>query len=96
MTAGLKASGRPDIALVAAETAVPAAAVFTRSRTAAPPVAVSRLAIADGRARAVLVQSGNANAATGAQGLRDAERMAGLAAQALGAEAGDVLVASTG
>ncbi|MFM8612181.1 MAG: bifunctional glutamate N-acetyltransferase/amino-acid acetyltransferase ArgJ [Actinomycetota bacterium] len=96
VTAGIKASGRPDIALVAAEAAVPAAAVFTRSRTAAPPGAVSRLAIADGRARAVLVQSGNANAATGAQGLRDAERMAGLAAQALGAEAGDVLVASTG
>ncbi|MFM7247360.1 MAG: bifunctional glutamate N-acetyltransferase/amino-acid acetyltransferase ArgJ [Actinomycetota bacterium] len=96
MTAGIKASGRPDIALVDAEAAVPAAAVFTRSRTAAPPVAVSRRAIADGRARAVLVQSGNANAATGAQGLRDAERMAGLAAQALGAEAGDVLVASTG
>ena len=96
VTVGIKASGRPDVAVVAAERTVPAAAVFTRSRTAAPPVAVSRRAIADGRARAVLVQSGNANAATGERGLRDAERMAELTAQALGCDAADVLVASTG
>lgn len=95
-TAGIKASGRPDIALVAAERPVPAAAVFARSRTAAPPIAVSRRAIADGHARAVLVQSGNANAATGARGVADAERMAEAAAEAIGAAAGDVLVASTG
>ncbi len=95
-TAGIKASGRPDIALVAAERPVPAAAVFARSRTAAPPIAVSRRAIADGQAQAVLVQSGNANAATGARGVADAERMARTAAQAIGAAADDVLVASTG
>ncbi|MGA0123256.1 MAG: bifunctional glutamate N-acetyltransferase/amino-acid acetyltransferase ArgJ [Gaiellales bacterium] len=95
-TAGIKASGRPDIALVVAERPVPAAAVFARSRTPAPAIAVSRQAIADGHAQAVLVQSGNANAATGSAGRADAEQMAVTAATAIGAAAGDVLVASTG
>ena len=96
VTAGIKASGRPDIALVVAERAVPAAAVFTRSATAAPPVLVSRAHIANGVARAVLVQSGNANAATGERGMRDAERMAALVAAELGCAVSEVLVASTG
>lgn len=95
-TAGIKASGRPDIALVVADAAVPAAAVFTRSATAAAPVLLSRAHIAGGRARAVLVQSGNANAATGARGMRDAERMAAAVAAALACRVEEVLVASTG
>lgn len=96
VTAGIKASGRPDVAIIAAERAVPAAAVFTRSATAAPPVVLSRAHIGSGAARAIVVQSGNANAATGAQGMRDAERMAAQVAAGLGCEAADVLVASTG
>ncbi len=96
VTAGIKASGRPDVAIVAADRPVPAAAVFTRSATCAPPVLLSRAAIRNGSARAVVVQSGNANAATGSQGLRDAERMAACAADALDAGPDDVLVASTG
>ena len=98
VAAGIKASGRPDVALVvAAEGAVPVAAVFTRSATAAAPVVVSRRNVREsGLGRAVLVQSGNANAATGAQGLADAERMAALVAAGLEARAADVLVASTG
>lgn len=96
VTAGIKASGRPDIALLAAERAVPAAAVFTRSATAAAPVLLSRAHIGGGVARAVLVQSGNANAATGERGMRDAERMAALVAEGLGCPVGEVLVASTG
>ena len=96
VTAGIKASGRPDVAIIAAERAVPAAAVFTRSATAAPPVLVSRAHIGNGAVRAIVVQSGNANAATGAQGLRDAERMVALVAEGLGCPAAEVLVASTG
>jgi glutamate N-acetyltransferase/amino-acid N-acetyltransferase len=75
---------------------VPAAAVFTRSATAAPPVVVSRAHIADATARAIVVQSGNANAATGERGMRDAARMVELVADGLGCSAADVLVASTG
>ncbi|MEI6689428.1 MAG: bifunctional glutamate N-acetyltransferase/amino-acid acetyltransferase ArgJ [Thermoleophilia bacterium] len=96
VTAGIKASGRPDVAIIAAERVVPAAAVFTRSATAAPPVVVSRTHIADATARAIVVQSGNANAATGERGMRDAARMAELVADGLGCSAADVLVASTG
>ena len=96
VTAGIKASGRPDVALVVAERAVPAAAVFTRSATAAPPVLLSRAHAAGGAVRAVLVQSGNANAATGEQGMRDAERMAALVAEGVGCPVEQVLVASTG
>ena len=96
VAAGIKASGRPDVALVAAEAAVPAAAVFTRSATAAPPVLLSRAHVATGKARAVLVQSGNANAATGERGMRDAERMAAAVAEGLGCPVEEVLVASTG
>ncbi|MGI9186959.1 MAG: bifunctional glutamate N-acetyltransferase/amino-acid acetyltransferase ArgJ [Gaiellales bacterium] len=96
VTAGIKASGRPDVALIAADRAVPAAAVFTRSATAAPPVVVSRAHIANGAVRAILVQSGNANAATGARGMRDAEQMVALVADGLGCAAAEVLVASTG
>ncbi len=96
VTAGIKASGRPDIALVDAGRPVPAAGVFTRSRTAAPPVLLSRRHLDDGALRAVLVQSGNANAATGARGIADAEAMAARAATALGAAPHDVAVASTG
>ena len=96
VTAGIKASGRPDVALVAADRAVPAAAVFTRSATAAPPVLVSRAHAAGGAIRAVLVQSGNANAATGERGMHDAERMAALVAEGLNCPVEQVLVASTG
>ena len=96
VTAGIKASGRPDVAIIAAERAVPAAAVFTRSATAAPPVVISRAHISSGAARAIVVQSGNANAATGARGMRDAERMVAITAAGLGCAAAEVLVASTG
>ena len=98
VVAGIKASGRPGVAVVAAaDGAVPAAAVFTRSTMAAPPVVLSRRHIeAAGRVRAVVVTSGNANAATGAVGMRDAERMTELVAKRLGSDVTEVLVASTG
>ncbi len=97
VTAGIKASGRPDVALVVADGDAVAAGVFTRSRTAGAPVLLcrQRLAASGGRARAVVVSSGNANVATGPQGRRDAARMAALTAESSGVGAG-VLVCSTG
>lgn len=98
VTAGIKASGRLDVALVVADRPVAAAAVFTRSATAAPPVQVSRVHLhaAGGSIRAVVINSGNANAATGSTGRADAEAMAQQVAEGLGCDATEVLVCSTG
>lgn len=92
---GLKRK-RPDLALLVSDRPAAAAAVFTTNRLPAAPVVYSRRAIAGGRARAVVVNSGNANACTGGRGEEDAAEMARLAGRATGAEEGDVLVASTG
>jgi glutamate N-acetyltransferase/amino-acid N-acetyltransferase len=92
---GIKATGL-DLALVASETPAAAAAVFTTNQAAAAPVAVSRRHVATGRARAVVVNSGCANAATGRAGEADALAMAACAAERLGCAPEDVLVASTG
>lgn len=99
-TCGLKESGASDLALVATVDGkpVPTAAVFTSNKLTAAPVRTSHahLQATAGHAGAVIVNSGNANAATGAQGLADSEAMcAGVAAE-LGLFAQDVLVASTG
>jgi glutamate N-acetyltransferase/amino-acid N-acetyltransferase len=96
VSAGLKRSGRRDVALIVADEACPTAAVFTTNTMAAPPVLVSREHVAGGRVRAVAVNAGNANACTGAQGLQDARAMAQAAAAALGCAPSEVLVASTG
>lgn len=96
VTAGLKASGLPDLAMVAADRPVAAAGVFTRNTVQAAPVRQSRDALADGLLRAVVLNSGGANACTGARGTADAHAMAAAAATALGCDAGDVAVASTG
>ena len=95
---GIKPSGDPDLALVATEdaTAVVAAGVFTTNLAQAAPVQVSRRHLANGRAFAVVLSSGNANAATGEPGRRDAARMCELAAQGRGLATDDVLVCSTG
>lgn len=97
--AGIKRS-RPDMAMIATDDRRPvtAAAVFTQNRFFAPPVAVcrARLAANGGRAAAIVVNSGNANAGTGAAGLADADAMCAASADALGIDAGDVLVCSTG
>src|SRR6266446_1215703 len=98
VASGIKESGEPDLALVATEdhAAVPAAGVFTSNLAQAAPVQVSRAHLADGRAAAVVLSSGNANAATGEPGRRDATRMCELTAQGRGLAAVDVLVCSTG
>jgi glutamate N-acetyltransferase/amino-acid N-acetyltransferase len=96
VSAGIKKAGRLDVALVAAGSPVPAAAVFTTNAVAAAPVVVSRTHVAGGYARAVVVNSGNANACTGAAGLEAALAMAEAAGAALGCAPQEVVVASTG
>jgi glutamate N-acetyltransferase / amino-acid N-acetyltransferase len=95
---GIKSSGAPDLALVATTNRqpVPAAAVFTTNRVRAAPVQISREHLGDGRAAAVVLNSGNANAATGEKGRIDARRMCELTAASLGCAPTDVLVCSTG
>ncbi|MBI3975792.1 MAG: bifunctional glutamate N-acetyltransferase/amino-acid acetyltransferase ArgJ [Armatimonadetes bacterium] len=92
---GIKAA-RPDLALVVTEAPAPAAACFTTNRVQAAPVQVSRGQIRSGRAQAVVINSGNANACTGEAGLRDAWEMVDLTARAVGVSRDLVLVASTG
>jgi len=96
VSAGIKKSGKRDVCVLACERAVPAAAVFTMSSMAAAPVLVSRSAVAGGSVRAVVVNSGNANACTGASGLSDARAMASSVAEELGCDRAQVVVASTG
>jgi glutamate N-acetyltransferase/amino-acid N-acetyltransferase len=97
VTAGLKASGRSDVALVVNDGPDHhAAAVFTTNRVEAAPVTWSRQVVADGRADAVILNSGGANAITGGQGFQDTHATAEHTAQLLGIAAGDVVVCSTG
>jgi glutamate N-acetyltransferase/amino-acid N-acetyltransferase len=87
---------RRDVAVIVSDTPAAAAGVFTQNRVCAAPVQVSQARLPRGDARAVVVCSGNANACTGEQGLRDAERMAELVATDLDCQPDQVLVASTG
>ena len=97
VTAGLKSSGRPDLALVVNDGPDHhAAAVFTRNRVEAAPVTWSRQVLTDGRADAVVLNSGGANACTGRDGFGDTHASAERVAAALGCSAGDVVVCSTG
>ena len=102
LAAGIKASGKPDVALIVNDGPKDvAAAVFTSNRFPAAPVLWTRQAVGDATARAVIVNSGGANACTGTQGFQDAHAMAEATSRGLteaGTEvgAGDVLVCSTG
>jgi glutamate N-acetyltransferase/amino-acid N-acetyltransferase len=97
VAAGLKSSGRPDVALVVNDGPDHvAAAVFTSNRVVAAPVVWSRQAVADGVASAVVLNSGGANACTGPAGFLDTHRTAEQVGEVLGVSAGDVLVCSTG
>ena len=95
VAAGIKPD-RLDLAIIAADAPCAAAGVFTGNQAVAAPVVVSREHVAAGRARAIVVNAGCANAATGTAGLRDAHEMAARAATALGCAASEVLVCSTG
>ena len=86
---------KKDVALIVSDTDCAAAAVFTKNVVKAAPIHVTKAHLADGRARAVIANSGNANACA-PQGEENAERMCAAAAKAIGCAPEDVLVASTG
>lgn len=94
--AGIKPSGGLDLALLVSDAPCAAAGTFTTNRVCAAPVKWDRARVPTGAARAVVINAGNANAATGAQGEASAARTAAVAAGLLGCEADQVLVASTG
>ena len=97
VAAGLKASGGPDVALVVnTGPAYAAAGVFTSNRVQAAPVLWSRQVLAGGALRAVVLNSGGANACTGPAGFQDTHRTAEHVAVSLGCGAGEVAVCSTG
>jgi glutamate N-acetyltransferase / amino-acid N-acetyltransferase len=96
--AGIKASGNPDLALIIADPQTSAAALFTRNLVTAAPVEVGRsvLAKSKGRVRAVIVNSGNANCATGSQGLRDCKKVCTETAKLINVDPVEVFPSSTG
>lgn len=97
VTAGLKASGRPDLALVVNDGPEHVgAAVFTSNRVVGHPVTWSRQVVADHVVHAVVLNSGGANVCTGPPGFADTHRTAERVAAALDVSAGDVVVCSTG
>jgi glutamate N-acetyltransferase/amino-acid N-acetyltransferase len=97
VAAGIKPSGRPDVALMVCDSEQPVSAVrFTDSGTAAAPVLLTRERSRVQALRVVLANSGCANAATGKRGLEDAAKTQGAAAAALGVAAEEVALASTG
>jgi glutamate N-acetyltransferase / amino-acid N-acetyltransferase len=97
-SAGIKVSGRPDLALIECDPGTNAAAVFTKNRVVAAPVIVGRdvLKTGRGRIRAVVVNSGNANCATGAQGLQSCREVCNEAAHLLDTKPQQVFPSSTG
>lgn len=97
VAAGLKSSGAPDVAVVVNDGPLQVAAgVYTTNRVQAAPVRWTRVALGDGVARAVVLNSGGANACTGSEGFVDTHRTAEHLADLLSCSAGDVAVCSTG
>jgi len=95
---GVKSSSNPDkkdLAMIVSDVDCAAAAVFTKNVVKAAPIHVTRAHLADGKARAVIVNSGNANACA-PHGEENAQRMCAAAAKAIGCKAEDMVVASTG
>ncbi|MCA9404535.1 MAG: bifunctional glutamate N-acetyltransferase/amino-acid acetyltransferase ArgJ [Candidatus Omnitrophica bacterium] len=96
MWSGIKRSQKKDLSLVVSDIPATTASVYTQNSVVAAPITVCRRHGRNGRARAIIVNSGNANCFTGKQGYADAVCMAEACAAALGIKATDVLVASTG
>ncbi len=96
IAAGLKKSGKKDLALILSEVPAVAAATFTTNIVKAAPLVLDAQHIQNPTTRAVLINSGNANACTGKKGMEDALTMAQTTAEALGIAPEEVLVSSTG
>lgn len=95
-SAGIKANGKPDMALIVSDHPATAAATFTTNKVCAAPVRLGREQIKQGRGRAIIINSGNANACTGEPGLDDARKMAELTAARLELPLEETFVSSTG
>ncbi|MBN1105351.1 MAG: bifunctional ornithine acetyltransferase/N-acetylglutamate synthase, partial [Deltaproteobacteria bacterium] len=96
VAAGIKKKDRPDLGLIFSKKEAVVAGVFTTNRVKAAPVILCQEHLRGNGGRAIVVNSGNANACTGAQGLADAGKTAELVARELGVVRGEVFVASTG
>ena len=96
VSAGLKKDGGLDMALIYCEVEAVGAGVFTTNKVKAAPVILSKEHIRNGKVRAIVANSGNANACTGDQGMSDARDMALIVAQQMGVSEQEVLVCSTG
>ena len=96
IAAGIKNTDVLDLALIVSECDAVAAGVFTTNQVPAAPVLLDQRRLRRGKSRAILANSGNANACTGRRGYRDAVEMAALTARALGLSPEDVLIGSTG
>lgn len=94
--AGLKKSGKHDLAVVFSDVPAAVGAVFTQNVMASPTVFFSRQVAKNDFVRAIVINAGNANACTGEQGFKDASKMAEITTNALGVEKDNVLVCSTG
>ncbi|MEZ6059928.1 MAG: bifunctional glutamate N-acetyltransferase/amino-acid acetyltransferase ArgJ [Planctomycetaceae bacterium] len=95
-TCGIKASGKPDLALFVSDSPASAAGVFTTNRVCGAPVTVTRGRVPSESVRAVIINSGNSNACTGTRGIEDAQAMTAAVAAQIGCSREDVLVCSTG
>ena len=95
-TGGIKASGKPDIALIVADEPVVSAACFTKNQAAAASVSWCRDVLRADKQRAIIANSGNANCCTGEHGMRDTKSMASQTAAAIGCQPEEVYVSSTG
>jgi glutamate N-acetyltransferase/amino-acid N-acetyltransferase len=96
VSCGIKQSGRPDLAILVCPTGAKAAAVFTTNKIVSAAVLVSRSHIKSAKIFGVIVNSGNANACTGKQGIKNAITMCGSLAKKIGTDPHKILVASTG
>jgi glutamate N-acetyltransferase/amino-acid N-acetyltransferase len=96
MHAGIKKNGKPDLVIIQCDEGTRAAATFTRNAFCAAPVIVAREHLACHAPRALLINSGNANAGTGGQGLQDARTTCRYVADALQCDSGAILPFSTG
>ena len=96
VAAGLKKGAAIDLALIFSEREAAVAGVFTTNKVVAPPLILDRIRLRRGKGRAIIVNSGNANACTGRRGYDDAVTMAALTASALRVSPADVYVGSTG
>src|SRR5215831_13816835 len=96
IAAGIKPSGKKDLALIYSSSPARAAAVFTQNQVKGAPVIVSQEHVREGRAQAILASSGCSNVCTGEQGIEDAREMTRTVGELLHTSPTHVLIAATG